>query len=53
MKEKINISVCLDKGYVAVDVVMDTCDGDIVRYNSLRYSYKKGYFNSGWPRRFP
>jgi lipopolysaccharide biosynthesis glycosyltransferase len=32
---------------LAVGVVMDTRDGDIVRYNRLRYSYKKGYFNSG------
>ena len=32
---------------VAVGAVMDTCDGDIKRYNRLRYSYQKGYFNSG------
>ena len=31
----------------AVGTVMDVCDGDIKIYNRLRYSYQKGYFNSG------
>ena len=31
----------------AVGTVMDVCEGDIKKYNRLRYSYQKGYSNSG------
>ena len=31
----------------AVGATIDACEGDIEKYNRLRYSFKKGHFNSG------
>jgi lipopolysaccharide biosynthesis glycosyltransferase len=37
----------VDLGDNAVGAAMDVCDGDIKRYNRLKYPFEKGHFNTG------